>query len=181
MSRVVFLALGISFVVACGGNEFDSGGSGGSSGSGGSGGAEPADVAGTYNVSITNRENTCGFADWAEGAETTDVGFTINQNGKTVTGTVDGATGLWVEFLVGSRTFSGTVDGNMVHAEIIGTKQHSQGLCSYTVLVVMDSELVGNALQGEVVYTAKTNGNANCGVLETCHARQEFSGSRPPK
>ena len=141
----------------------------------------PLDVSGAYTVSVTNKTNGCALLNWKEGEQTTGIPLTVLQDGKNISGTIDGLVGSAVAFWIGSASFQGTVDGNVVHAENFGTKAFNENACTYTINMVMDATLDGNALQGAIHYTPKTNDSPDCGVLANCTSLQEFSGSRPPK
>jgi hypothetical protein len=141
----------------------------------------PIDTSGVYTVSVTNKANACGYPNWNENESTSGIQLTILQDGKNITGTVDGAVGALVQFLLGASTFQGTVSGNQVNATNFGTKSYTQNACTYTINIVMEGTLDGDALQGVLRYTPKTNESPDCGVLASCESIQEFAGSRPPK
>lgn len=141
----------------------------------------PVDTSGVYTVNVTNKANACGYPNWNENESTTGIELTIIQDGSTITGTVGGAVGSLVQLLLGASTFQGTVSGNQVDATNFGTKSYTDGACTYTINIVMEGTLDGDALQGVLRYTPKTNESPDCGVLASCESIQEFSGSRPPK
>src|SRR5687767_473517 len=84
-------------------------------------GCAPADVAGDYTVSVTNEENACNFDNWTAGDSQTGIPVEIVQDDGNVTITVQGLTGTFLSFALGTATFAGTVSGNSVSATIIGT------------------------------------------------------------
>jgi hypothetical protein len=154
-------------LVACGGSDdFES---------------TPIDVSGVYTVSVTNKANDCNFPNWNAGESSSGIQLTIVQQDASITGSIDGAVGALVQFLLGASTFQGSVSGNQVNATNFGTKSYTQSACTYTINMVMDGTLDGDALQGTLEYTPKTNGSPDCGVLNTCATLQDFAGSRPPK
>jgi hypothetical protein len=165
---------------ACSGSS-DSEDLGTQGGAGGAPSGPPADVAGKYSVGVTNRENGCGFDNWKANDTSTNIPFEVTQSGSQVTGTIDGLTGGLVALWLGSRTFSGTAGGSLVSMTLYGTATKRQNGCAYTINATIEGTLTGDALQGELKYTSKTNGSPNCGSIEGCVTRQEFSGSRPPK
>src|SRR5262245_52233176 len=83
-------------------------GTGGGAGSGGSGGSPaPADVTGHYTINVTSGPNGCQFANWTEGAMTTNIDFTITQDIKDptmITGTLGGLAGTYADLVLGSHT-----------------------------------------------------------------------------
>src|SRR5262245_54739542 len=105
MRRVA--ALIVAFVSGCGGDDdFDS---------------KPVDVAGVYAVSVTNKSNGCNFPNWEDGKSGSGIKITINQTGEDLTGSIDEWVGLYFQLVLGSNTFSGSVDGKNVSATIFGT------------------------------------------------------------
>jgi hypothetical protein len=144
-------------------------------------GSEPADVAGDYTLSITNGSNGCGLDNWTEGDTSTGIPFTVTQSGSQVTGTVGGTSGLFFDLWLGGRVFTGTVEENTVHLSLYGTAAKQQGNCTYTVNATVSAVSSGDVLQGQIRYTAATNGNPDCASLEGCVSSQSFNGTRPPQ
>jgi hypothetical protein len=140
-----------------------------------------ADVAGSYTIALTNRENACGFSGWQVGQMTNNVTLNITQNGGTVSGEVTGLAAGYLDLVIGGHIFTGTVGGNSIEMKLTGTRTAAQGNCDYTVDLVVKGTLTGDSLQGELRYTPKTDGASDCGALNTCTNIQAFSGSRPPK
>jgi len=142
--------------------------------------SKPVDVSGSYTMTVTSKANDCGLANWKEGESAGGIPVTVTQDGKSVNGSIDGLVGGLVKLWLGSNTFQGTVDGEEVHATNFGTNSTTSGGCSYTLNMVLDGVLDGNALQGTLTYEPQTNGSPDCGQLETCQNVQDFVGSRPP-
>ncbi len=140
-----------------------------------------ADVEGEYMVAITNGSNGCEFENYTVGESSTGTPFTLVQDGQAVTGTIEGIAGGVVELLLGTRTFEGGVSGDDIELTLFGERAAQQGNCSYTINATLTAKINGDALQGEINYTAKTNGNPDCEGLEGCMTRQDISGTRPPK
>lgn len=167
MVRPTLAMIAALALVACGGgDDFES---------------SPVDVSGSYTVGVTNKSNGCGLQNWEEGKQSSGIGVTMQQDGSQITGTIDGVTGALVSLWLGASTFQGSVAGNQVEATNFGTKSFSLLACTYTINMVMDAVVTGDALQGTLSYTPQTNGSPDCGVLDSCQSVQEFSGSRPPK
>jgi hypothetical protein len=143
--------------------------------------SSPANVAGDYTLNLTNHEDSCAFPSWTEGNSTSGVAFTITQNGSAIDGTIGGVAGAYVDALLGSKTFNGSVDGDQLTLVLHGTRAFNQGGCTYTVTGTATATLASDVLQGTIVYTTATNGSPDCGTLEGCHATQVFNGTRPPQ
>ena len=141
----------------------------------------PADVSGTYTLSLTKKNNSCAFANWTVGDTAQGVGMLVTQNANTVTGTVQGLGAATLDLLLGTHVFTGTVIGSTADMQANGSHAATQGTCAYTLDAHVTMALTGNAVNGTIVYTPKTNGSADCGVLNACTSTQDLSGSRPPK
>ena len=141
---------------------------------------EPVDAAGSYSVSVTSGANQCGFAGWQEGSVTTGVPLLMAQEGSSLTATVEGALGLFLDAALGSREFQGEADGAALRLTLYGTNSFMSGGCTYTVQGVVDATLDGDVIVGQIEYRPATNGSPDCGALETCSSGQEFNGTRPP-
>ena len=139
-----------------------------------------ANVAGDYTVAITNGANGCMFANYEVGASTSGIPVSITQTDDHVTAEVGGLAGGYLELVLGSRIFTGSVDGNDVSLRLTGTTMASMGTCDYSVDAVLEGRLTGDAMAGTINYTAVTDGSNDCGSLEGCDTVQNFSGSRPP-
>lgn len=161
MRRVVLLCLCLG-LVACGGDE------------------APADVAGEYTISITYRDNGCMLMDWTDGETATGIPLVIAQEGAEITADVGGLAGAWYDLVIGGSTFEGVVDGHRIDMTLYGTRSYTDGACAGTIQVDGEASLVGDALDGELVYSFDTNGSPDCGYRETCRNRQQLNGTRPP-
>ena len=150
-----------------------------SMGTWGCGGA--ADVAGTYSIGITNKDNGCGFDNWTVGQMTSNVGLVITQSGDKATATVQGVAGAFYTLVLGTASFTGTVDGNALDLTIFGTRQATKNSCAYTVNAEVHAAISGDLLSGTIDYKAATNGSPDCGSIQDCTSSQAFNGTRPPK
>ena len=148
------------------------------------GGGDPAAVAGDYSISLTNRENGCNFQNWTVDDTATNVPVVITQGAEgeedQATAVVNGAAGTYLDLVLGSRTYTGEVSGSHLELTLFGTRQAVQDGCSYTVNSIIDANLDGDVLEGDLLYHTQTNGSPDCGELEGCESRQEFNGTRPP-
>jgi len=144
------------------------------------GGGDPADFTGSYSLNLTNRENGCGFDNWTEGQMSSNIAVTVTQDGAEVQASAEGLVGLFLDLVLGAHVFAGDADGNDVVLELFGTRSVVQGNCSYTLNAVLDGELDGDILVGEIRYQSQTNGSPDCGSIEGCVSRQDFNGARPP-
>lgn len=146
----------------------------------GCGGSDPVDAEGTFSIGLTNRENACNFSNWTVGAMTSGVSVVITQNGSTAIAEVQGLAGGYLDIAIGSSTFSGTVDGNSLDMTIQGTRSNTMGNCTFTYDATLTANLIGDALNGSIAYTAAHNNHSDCAAVE-CVSTQDFSGSRPPR
>lgn len=143
-------------------------------------GCAPADVSGNYSVAVTNGPNHCEINGWETGVSNANIPIVITQEGDEVEVTVEGLAALALDLLIGSHRFEGTVGGNHIQADIVGTRTHREGNCVFTVRAELDADLDGDFLTGEIAYRPITNGHADCGVLDSCANVQSFNGTRPP-
>lgn len=146
----------------------------------GCGGSDPANVAGDYSISVTSRTNGCDLTNWSEGATAQNIAVEITQNGGSASAEVMGAVGGLLDVWLGGRVFTGSVDGNRIELVLTGETEYSMGECDYTFDAIIDGELDGDALEGEIRYEAQTDGDPDCGDLTGCVSIQEFNGTRPP-
>jgi phage-related protein len=143
--------------------------------------SSPANVAGTYSVAVTNRDNGCNLMNWTVGNSAANIGVTITQNGTQAIATVNGLVGGYLDVVLGSHELSGTVDGDHLSLTLFGTRTSSSGNCTWTYNANLEADLNGDILQGTIDYRPKTNGNPDCTqMLATCSSRQDFNGTRPP-
>ena len=146
-------------------------------------GSDPADVAGEYSLSLTNRDNGCAFDNWTEGETASNIPITMTQSTEDMTmatAIVGGAAGVYLDVLLGSRTYTGEVDGSSLLLTLFGETSGIDGNCTFTVNSTIDASLDGDVLSGEIRYEKATNGNPDCAPSEGCASRQEFNGTRPP-
>jgi hypothetical protein len=148
----------------------------------GCGSESPADVAGTYTLSLTVRQNECGILGGSVGDTSSGVEIVVAQPGagSDVTGQVQGVAGLALALAMGSDTFTGKMAGNSLDMSISGTMAGSNGTCAFTRNAHLDAKLSGDVLTGTVTYTFATNKTADCGTRDTCQDIQAFNGTRPP-
>jgi hypothetical protein len=145
------------------------------------GGDEPVDAAGSYTISLTNRENGCMNGNWTMGETAMGIGVVITQNDAAVTADVQaGAARLALDVALGSHIFTGSVDGADIDLRITGTNSFSMGTCDYTVDADIDATLEGDVLSGNIYYRNQTDNSTDCGALTGCASRQEMLGNRPP-
>lgn len=138
-----------------------------------------ANVEGDFSINVANRENGCGFDNW-DGNTAANIPVGITQDGESATATVGGLTATFLDLWLGGHVFNGSVDGSHLDLTLTGTRAQSQGACAYTYDAVIDADIDGDVLTGEIRYEAKTNGQADCGTLNGCASVQELNGARPP-
>jgi hypothetical protein len=145
--------------------------------------SSPANVAGTYTVAVTNRDNGCQIGNWTVGSQSTNIPVVITQDSTdmtSATANVMGGGAIGLDLLLGSSTFTGDVSGSNLSMKIFGTVSFTQSTCSYTYNATLAAGLTGDALAGTIVYTTSTNSSPDCGTLVGCKSEQAFNGSRPP-
>lgn len=143
--------------------------------------SSPADVEGSYTMAITNRENGCNFQNWTSGESATGIGVTFSQEGEDVSATIEGATGTFVELWLGSRVYTGKVDGDRVAVDLFGNRSQNMGNCAFTYNSRIVGDASGDTMTGRVEYRAAGNGNPDCASIDGCLTFQEFNGTRPPQ
>lgn len=144
-------------------------------------GGDPADVEGNYTIAVTNRDNGCNFQNWTVGNQATNIAVTISQEGENVSATIEGATGGFVELVLGSRTYAGTIDGDSMSLDLFGSRSQNSGNCAFTYNSRIVADANGDALTGRVEYRAAGNGNPDCAAIDGCLSYQDFNGTRPPQ
>jgi hypothetical protein len=142
--------------------------------------SNPVDVTGDYSVQITNGSNGCMFANYTVGNSTMDIPVTVTQNGAAATATVTGTAGDYLNLVLGSNAFVGTVDGSSLALTLTGNRAESSGDCAFTYNATLDADLADNSLSGTIDYTSDTNNGSDCAAITGCVTTQDFAGSRPP-
>jgi hypothetical protein len=140
-----------------------------------------ANVAGTYTVASTNRDNGCMFQNWTVGAMSTGIGVEITQSGSNVTASITGGAGLVFDAVLGGHAYTGSVSGSDISLELFGTRSMAKGNCTFTYNSTIDATSHGDAIEGRIEYTPATNGNPDCATINGCVSFQDFNGTRPPR
>ena len=139
-----------------------------------------SNVAGSYTIALTNRDNGCNLSNWTVGNSTTGVGVSITQNGADVTAMVSGGGGLALGALLGTNTFTGD---DSIDLKALGSRANQSGNCTWTFNAEITADLVGDSLTGRIDYRAADNGNPDCTTknIHGCDSYQDFNGTRPPQ
>lgn len=137
------------------------------------------DLSGDYSVNVTNGPSSCE-QDWTEGETSTGIPFTIDQEGDSVTGRVEGGVAVLLALVIGTNEFEGTIDGNAFSMVAYGTIPRVEGNCTYTLNATLEGSIHDDAVEGSIVYAPATNSNPDCDAVE-CSSVQNFTGSRPPR
>ncbi len=142
-------------------------------------GTSSSDLSGSYAGNITSGQSTCP-GDWQVG-QSAQVTVDAVQSGSAISLDVKGGAGLYVEVALGSSTFNGTVNGDVVSATLHGTAQQTDGNCTYTWAATFAGNLSGDTLAGTVTYAPVTNGGSDCTAkqIASCSEAQSFNGVRP--
>lgn len=159
MRSTIPLAL-VAAVAACSGND---------------GGPPPADVAGTYTLTVTDGQNGCNVQNFTTNSTQSGIVVAIAQSGSSVSATMMDANGLVLAFATGD-TLAGTIDGS--EASLTSSASRAQGNCSYAATATAYMKFLGTQVQGTIQYTESGNGSSDCGVMQQCTSTQTFTGSR---
>lgn len=141
----------------------------------------PADVAGNYTVAVTLRDNGCNIANWTVGMSYMNISVTITQSSASATALVTGFSALSVDALLGTNSFTGSVDGDMLDLKDTGTAAKNMGNCTYTYNGVITGAITGDAIAGKLTFTGAGNGNSDCAGITGCVSYEDFNGTRPPQ
>ena len=137
----------------------------------------PAQVAGTYTLTVTDGQNGCMVQNFTTNASQAGVVVTITQDGSNVSATVSGYSGLVLAFATGN-TLSGVIEGP--DASLSSSVNHTQGGCAYTTTATANMSFSGNQVSGHILYNDSGNGSSDCGVMQQCTSTQTFTGTRNP-
>lgn len=159
MRSTIPLAL-IAAVAACSGND---------------GGEPPAQVAGSYTLTITDGQNGCNVQNFTTNASQTGITVDVTQDGSGVSATLTNSVGLVLMFSAGD-TLAGSIEGS--EASLTSSSSRAQGNCAYSATATANMRFSGNQVQGTILYSSSGNGSSDCGVLQQCTSTQTFTGSR---
>lgn len=141
--------------------------------------SEPAGaLAGSYLIAVENASNGCNLTNWTEGERTSGIGFELLQDGDSLHGVVGGATGVWLDTVIGGRDFYGYGSGDRLTMSLEGTRVNSVAGCTWTVDVDLAARVTGNTLTGTLTYRPITNAAPTCASIEGCSNRQDIDGLR---
>jgi hypothetical protein len=137
-------------------------------------------VAGSYTIALTDKDNGCNLANWTSGNQTTGVPVTITQSGSDVNATVTGVAAAVLDAFIGTAAFTGD---DSIDLKAIGTIPKQSGNCTWTYNGEITASLDGDALEGRIDYRAADNGNSDCMtmMIHGCDSYQAFNGTRPPE
>lgn len=139
-----------------------------------------ANVAGNYMAAITNRADGCSIG-WDVDESEMGISVTVTQSGSDITLAVNSlgpAAALGV--LLGTNTFTGSVDGDDVSLSVTGTRPNTISTCTFTFNAEIDAAQDGDTMKGRIEYRAATNDDATCGSRTGCLSLQDFNANRPP-
>ncbi len=140
----------------------------------------PTNFAGTYTVTVVDGADNCNLGNgWTSGNSTSNISATITQDGQVAQLTIGGLTAVYLDLVVGTATFSGSVTGDSFTSSFLGSKTQSQGACTYSLELALQISIdANNNLSGTITYTPKTNDDVSCGTLQSCSNTQTVSGAR---
>jgi hypothetical protein len=141
-------------------------------------GEPPAQVAGTYTLTVTDGQNGCSVMNFTTGASQSGIVITVTQNGSALSATVTGVSGLVLAVATGN-TLSGSIVGS--DAQLTSSANHVQGGCAYATTATANISFLANGqVKGAMLYQDSGNGSADCGVMQQCTSNQTFTGTRTP-
>lgn len=117
------------------------------------------------------------FGGWMAG-QTSTVEVEIRVHDAVYTAEPRGPVAAFLDAWLGSHVFAGSLTGASVALVLAGNKQAMRGMCKYTFDASFRAVQVGDTLTGDLLFQARTNGAADCGVLSDCTTRQSVSGAR---
>jgi len=146
------------------------------------GGASTAlpDVAGTYTISLSYKENGCLLDSWQEGSVLNGVVLELEQEAADLSGTVQGITGGVLALIHGSNIYRGTLEGAHADMTIFGQYPGSEGNCSFSLNNELSADFDGDFMNGTLAFVKQGNGNPDCGAVE-CQSLIRFNGARAPR
>ena len=142
-------------------------------------GSDDVDAAGNYTVTVTDGLNGCNLPNWTAGAMT-NATVTLTQSSNNVTAVVTGLAGIALDVGLGGHSFTGKINGSTLDLDLFGTRSNMSGNCTYTLNAKIRGVLKGDALTGQIDYTAATNGNPDCAGITGCDTFQDIAGTRAP-
>jgi hypothetical protein len=140
----------------------------------------PVDVHGNYTLTVTNGPSTCPLPGWTQDAVTRNIPFTVTQNGSSVYADVGGLGAAFLNLYCGNAHLEGSVVGPDMNLHLAGTQSLSSGSCAFTIDANVIATVQGDAITGSITYTPNTNTSADCAAVQSCTARMNFNGTRPP-
>src|ERR1051326_6530356 len=99
----------------------------------------PADVHGTYTLSVTDGPSSCPLPGWTAGSTTGGIPIQVSQNGANASADVGGLGQAFLQAYCGNGHLDGSVSGSTIDLHLSGTCSLSSGSCAFTI----DAHLVG--------------------------------------
>jgi hypothetical protein len=149
-------------------------------GCGGDDSPPPADVHGNYTLTVTNGPSSCPLQNWNQNAITPNIPFNVVQNGSSVTADVGGLGAAFLSVYCGNSHLEGQVVGSELQLHLAGTRSLSSGSCAFTIDANIVATVQGDAINGSIGYVPNTNSSTDCAAVQSCSARMNFNGTRPP-
>ena len=143
------------------------------------GDGDPADLSGSYTVTITNGDNGCMTDGWMEGDSTEGIRIAVTQTGSDVAAVVEGLVGAYLTATLGSNRFQGRAVGTRLDLTLVGTNEAEIPGCRFTTDAYLDARVNGQFIEGTITYEPNTDGAAGCGLLDSCSNEQTLVGTRP--
>ena len=152
-----------------------------SSGSDFSSAPAPANVRGNWTGSVQNQSSSCPGTFNVGASVAIDV--TVTQDaGTAVSLKLTGAGGVTASLALGSDTFSGSINVDVVDATLLGSTVQKDGACNYTWKATLHAKVAGDSMSGTVIYTPQPIDAASCTAIASCSRQQSFNVTKvkPP-
>jgi hypothetical protein len=132
----------------------------------------PADVGGTYDITVANDDDACALTT-PEGASMITLSQDVDDM-TLVTAEVDGA-GLapFLGITVGGTSMTGTLSGSAINVHRDGATRQTGG-CTFHVNVAMEAVVSGDTLSGTITLHGVNNDNVDCEFADGCDSTQTF-------
>lgn len=139
----------------------------------------PVDPLGTFEVQMTYGENGC-FGDWpAEGTVLSAVQLTVSDAGDRLMGAIDGAVGVYIALVLGTRDLLGEVDRGHLVLRLDGRYSAELVGCAFVYGLDVDAIIAGDAIEGAVSFTRRLPDTDLCDPAR-CTSTLRFTGRRIP-
>jgi hypothetical protein len=129
------------------------------------------DVSGSWGGTVRNESNSCPGQ--FNVGDTTTIQVTITQDNSKVNLKVEGGVGFLVQLALGSNEFQGTQTGDKIDVSLLGSRQQTEGTCTYTYTANLVGRVQGQQMTGTVTYKPNPR-TGDCSAIASCSRVQSF-------